>query len=521
MERLTQLPQILAWLQAQGARRLVADSRRVQAGDAFVAWPGATTDGRCYVDAALASGAVACLVEAEGAEAFDWAHAPVAAIPSLKKLLGPLASAFYKHPSQQLSVIAITGTNGKTSSAWWCTQWLTEMHEPVSMIGTLGAGSAAQGLVSTGFTTPDPLHLQALLHQFVSQGQRVCVMEASSIGIVEGRLKGTHIDVAVFTNLSQDHLDYHKDMASYWKAKRALFDWPGLKVAVVNIDDRHGLELAQRLCAESPALQVWTVSLNPQQVSPSNHHLKIVQRQWTPTGVFVTIQEASADQVSLASAAFNVVGDYNVSNLLGVLAVLRSRGHNLQAATQVSRALTAVPGRMQPAWTEAPHNVPLVLVDYAHTPDAVDQALRALQPLAQHRGGKLWCILGCGGDRDRLKRPLMAVAAQRGAHHVVLTSDNPRSEDPQAILNDMLAGLNQDSAGQAGRESHTVHVEADRVQAIAWAVEHAQAPDVILLAGKGHEEVQEMAGTRRPFSDVQEARKALQRRATPVTGGAL
>jgi UDP-N-acetylmuramoyl-L-alanyl-D-glutamate--2,6-diaminopimelate ligase len=512
MRTLTQVEDVVSWLQAQGARRLVVDSRKVQPGDAFVAWPGAATDGRHYVESALHAGAVACLVEANGSDSFDWGEAPVVCMPSLKLQAGPVASAFYKHPSQQLSVVAITGTNGKTSSAWWCAQWLTEMHEPVSMIGTLGAGSPSQGLVPTGFTTPDPLNMQGLLRQFVSQGHRICVMEASSIGIVEGRLHGTQIDVAVFTNLSQDHLDYHKDMASYWAAKRALFDWAGLKAAVVNIDDAHGMELAQRLCAERPALQVWTVSINPQLASPAPHHLKVVQRQWTPTGIFVTIQEERAEGTSLASAAFNVVGEYNLSNLLGVLGVLRWRGHALQAATQVCRSLSAVPGRMQPAWTEAPQNVPLVLVDYAHTPDAVEQALNALQPLAQHRGGQVWCLLGCGGDRDRTKRPLMAAAAERGAAHVVLTSDNPRSEDPQAILQDMQAGLKQ---------PEHVHVELDRQQAIAWVVEHAQPQDVVLLAGKGHEEVQEVAGVKRPFSDVQEARKAMQRRAMPVTGGAI
>lgn len=507
---LTHAHEVVAWLQSKGAERLVLDSRQVQPGDAFVAWPGANNDGRHYVQAALQAGAVACLVEADGIENFDWGDAPVVGMHSLKFMAGPIASAFYQTPSQQLSVVAITGTNGKTSSAWWCTQWLSELHERVAMIGTLGAGSPAQGLVPTGLTTPDPLQLQSLLKQFVTQGQRMCVMEASSIGIVEGRLHGTQIDVAVFTNLSQDHLDYHKDMASYWKAKRALFDWPGLKAAIVNVDDIHGRELAARLCAERPDMVVWTFSTHPQQTTPAKQHLKIVQRQWTPTGIFVTVQEESERGISVASAAFNVVGEYNLSNLLGVLAVLRWRGHALQTATQVCRSLTAVPGRMQPAWSEAPRGTPLVLVDYAHTPDAVAQALGALKPLAQHRGGQVWCLLGCGGDRDRSKRPLMAAAAERGADHVVLTSDNPRTEDPTAILNDMRVGLAQ---------ADQVHFEIDRQQAIAWVVEHAQPQDVVLLAGKGHEEVQDTAGVKRAFSDVQEARKAMQRKASPVAGG--
>jgi UDP-N-acetylmuramoyl-L-alanyl-D-glutamate--2,6-diaminopimelate ligase len=511
MRTLIHVQDVVAWLQAQGARRLVVDSRQVMPGDAFVAWPGAANDGRQYVQTAMKAGAVACLVEAQGADAFEWGDAPVVAMPSLKGHAGSVASSFYANPSQDLGVVAITGTNGKTSSAWWCTQWLAEMHESVSMIGTLGAGSPSQGLNPTGFTTPDPFSLQGLLRQFVDQGQHVCVMEASSIGIVEGRLNDTHIDVAVFTNLSQDHLDYHKDMASYWAAKRALFDWPTLKAAGVNIDDAHGLELANRLCAERPDVQLWTLSINPQMVSPAHRHLKVVQRQWTPTGIFVSIQEDGPEGSSLASAAFNVVGEYNLSNLLGVLAVLRWRGHALQAATQVCRSLSAVPGRMQPAWTEAPNSVPLVLVDYAHTPDAVEQALNALKPLAEHRGGQLWCVLGCGGDRDTTKRPLMAAAAERGATHVVLTSDNPRSEDPLSILAAMQGGL---------RNPEQVAVEPDRQQAISWVIEHAQAQDVVLLAGKGHEEVQEVAGVKRPFSDAQEARQAMQRKALPVAGSA-
>lgn len=512
MRVLTSVQDVVTWLKAQGAKRLVSDSREVQAGDAFVAWQGAASDGRQYVEAALKAGAVACLVEAQGIELFDWGQAPVVAMPSLKLQAGPVASVFENHPSRSLSVVAITGTNGKTSSAWWCTQWLNEMHEPAAMIGTLGAGSPSQGWVPTGFTTPNPLKLQSLLREFVSHGQRVCVMEASSIGIVEGRLHGTQIDVAVFTNLSQDHLDYHGDMANYWEAKRALFDWPGLKAAVINIDDEHGMTLAHRLSTQRKDLTVWTYSINPQLLSPAPLHLKVVQRQWTPTGIFVSLQEEGPEGSSLVSAAFNVVGEYNLSNLLGVLGVLRWRGHGLQAATQVCRSLSAVPGRMQPAWTEAPGSVPLVLVDYAHTPDAVAQALQALRPLAQHRGGKLWCLLGCGGDRDKTKRPLMAAAAVNGADHVVLTSDNPRSEDPNSILQDMLIGV---------EKPEQMHVELDRQKAIAWVVDRAMPQDVVLLAGKGHEEVQEVAGVKRPFSDTQEARKAMQRRALPVTGGAL
>lgn len=506
---------VVPWLLWLGVRRLVADSRQVQPGDAFVAWPGREVDARIYMDAAVKAGAVACVIEHEDCDAWDVPTTiPVASVRQLKKSAGRIASGFYDRPSRALQVVAITGTNGKTSSAWWCAQWLAELHEPVSLIGTLGAGSPTRGLVPTGLTTPDPLTVQALLHRFVQQGQQVCVMEASSIGLVEGRLNGTHIDVAIFTNFSQDHLDYHPTMADYWAAKRALFDWPGLRAAVVNIDDEAGKALAHELVTHRPELLVWTVSLQPNAVSPAPHHLCIVKDQWTPTGLFATIEERSTAREAAAqgvaepltqqaAAAFNVVGQYNLSNLLCGLAVVRLRGHSLAAAVQVGRSLTAVPGRMQPAWGEAPPGLPLVLVDYAHTPDAIETALKALRPLAQHRGGQLWCVLGCGGDRDRTKRPLMAAAAEREAQHVILTSDNPRSEDPVAIVQAMQQGL---CAPQA------VHTDIDRAAAIEWAVQRAQAHDVVLIAGKGHEDIQEIGGVKKPFSDVRVARQAMQSR---------
>ncbi len=488
------------WLRSMQPRRLVSDSRQLQAGDAFVAWPGSGQDGRHYVRACLEAGAVACLIEADNADAWGFGDARIAAVHGLKGLAGAVAALFLGQPSHQRPVIAITGTNGKTSTAWWCAQWWTAVQAPVPLIGTLGAGVPGQTLDSTGFTTPDPFTLQHLLADFVAAGHPGVVMEASSIGIEEGRMNGVHLHTAVFTNLSQDHLDYHGSMAAYWAAKRALFDWPGLSAAVVNTDDPRGRELAHELARRGRAISVWTVSLR-NQPEGAERHLRVVDRLWTHTGQDFVVEEAPAgERVTLT---LPVVGDYNLSNLLCALAVLRAQGVTLQQAASASPALTPVPGRMHAAWTDGPNELPLVLVDYAHTPDAVEKALQALQPLAAHRGGRLWCVLGCGGDRDRSKRPLMAAAAEREAARLVLTSDNPRSEDPLQILFEMQVGLT---------EPVRAIVEPDRAEAIRLAVDMADDRDVILLAGKGHEDYQEVAGQRHPFSDVVQGREALQAR---------
>lgn len=509
MRRLTNPAQAVEWLQAHQARRLVCDSRRLEAGDAFVAWPGSGQDGRRFVNESFRAGAVACLIEAEGAEAWGFTDDRVAAVAGLKGLAGDIAAAFCGHPSQRLRTVAVTGTNGKTSTAWWCAQWLAGVGDAAGLIGTLGAGVPRETLEPTGFTTPDPMTLQTLLGRFADEGRQTVVMEASSIGIEEGRLNGTHLHTAVFTNLSQDHLDYHGTMEAYWAAKRALFDWSGLQVAVVNLDDARGRELAHDLASRAPALALWTVSVDEAAPGHCGARLRVAERAWTATGLhFVVEEQPSGERVAMSLA---VVGDYNLSNLLCALAVLRSGGVSLVDAAQASHALTAVPGRMHAAWTDGPAELPLVLVDYAHTPDALEKALRALQPLASHRGGRLWCVFGCGGDRDRSKRPLMAAAAEREAARLVLTSDNPRSEDPLQILLDMQAGLT---------EPVRAIVEPDRAEAIRAAVSMADARDVILLAGKGHEDYQEVAGEKRPFSDVVQGRQALQVRWQSQQGGA-
>ena len=498
------------WLGQRGAGRLRTDSRQVKRGDAFLAWPGARHDGRVHASKALAQGAVACLLEAQGLSAMaDAASEALAAYPQLKQASGLIAAAYYAHPSHRLDVVAITGTNGKTSSAWWLAQALTHLGRRCAMVGTLGMGEVqtdVHGLPcvmgpSTGLTTPDAVVFQGALHDFVQAGVKACAVEASSIGLMEHRLEGTRVRVALFTNFTQDHLDYHGSMAAYWQAKLRLFDVEGLQAAAINLDDPQGVVLADHLLnkATIDSDRIWTFGESGKaRLQARDIQLMSSRKADAQTSAGLSFEVVEGAESHTLTTPF--VGRYNVSNLLGVLASMRALGVALADAVAACKGLMAVPGRMQ---TVAVAGQPLVVVDYAHTPDALRHALQALQPWAQARGGQVHCIIGCGGDRDVGKRPLMAAAAQAHAQQVVLTSDNPRSEDPQHILQQMQAGLTPGSA---------VQVLVDRAQAIARTVAQAAASDIVLIAGKGHEDYQEVAGERLPFSDVQQARAALQRR---------
>ncbi|MDR0480126.1 MAG: UDP-N-acetylmuramoyl-L-alanyl-D-glutamate--2,6-diaminopimelate ligase [Burkholderiaceae bacterium] len=486
--------QAAQWLAARVTGTLTADSRSVAAGDGFIAWPGAATDARQFVRAMLAQGATACLVEAEGAAAFGFGNDPgIAAYQHLKRDSGPIAAAWFGQPSRQLAVTAITGTNGKTSSAWWLAHALSKTQQsnlsPCGLIGTLGIGLLPR-LESSGLTTPDPVRLQAALRVFADTGAQSCAMEASSVGLAEHRMDGTAIRVAAFTNLTQDHFDYHGSMDAYWQAKRALFDWPGLQAAVINADDPRGAELALQTLAHG--LAVWTVGLN----APAR--LNARDLAWTAAGARFTLVEGQA-QTAIAAP---VVGDYNVGNLLLVAGCLRALGVPLADLPGLLADLPPVPGRMERVAVRG-DDEPVAIVDYSHTPDALDKALTALRPLARARGGKLWCVFGCGGNRDPGKRPLMGAVVRAHADALIVTSDNPRDEDPQAIIDAILKGI---------ADRVRVTVEPDRARAIAWAIETAQPADVILIAGKGHEDYQDVRGQRLPFSDQREARAALQRR---------
>ena len=492
------------WLQEQVSGTLQSDSRRLRAGDGFIAWPGAASDARQYVAAALAQGAAACLVEKTGVQTFGFDDPRVATYSGLKAASGPIAAAYFEQPSQQLKLLAVTGTNGKTSSVWWLAQALSNLKQvaplPCAMVGTLGVGRPPV-VQSTGLTTPDPVLLQKALRDFVDGGVVACAIEASSIGLAESRLQGCQIHSAVFTNFTQDHLDYHGSMQAYWQAKRELFAWPGLRSAVLNIDDAKGLELLATL--DASALDVWSVSC----AGPARLQACDISHQ--PRGLRFTVRERGAECHLLQTS---LIGLYNVSNLLGVLAAMRSIGVPLAAAVEACAALAPVPGRMEFAGASGQT---LVAVDYAHTPDALAQALLALRPVSRQRGGQLWCVFGCGGDRDASKRPLMGAIAARDADQVVLTSDNPRSEKPEAIISQILLGC----SGQRPRI-----VEPDRALAIAQTLAQAAPEDVVLLAGKGHEDYQEVAGRRLPFSDLEQVRSlqskpVLQRTAGQVAHG--
>ena len=497
MRHLASPQEAVQWLRERGASALRTDSRQLVAGDAFIAWPGAAVDGRSFAPQALVRGAVACLVEQDGASAFALDAHHVASYAGLKADAGLIAAQFYGQPSQTLPVVAVTGTNGKTSTAWWLAQALSALPAaqalPCGVIGTLGVGQPPH-VLSTGLTTPDPVRVQQTLRQFADQGLRACAMEASSIGIEEQRLAGTHIQVAVFTNFTQDHLDYHGSMEAYWVAKRKLFAWPGLAHAVLNIDDGYGATLADELAG---TLDLWTVS------SQQPARLRAQQLRHTASGMAFEVVEGDVS-CTLQSQA---IGHYNVSNLLGVIAAMRCLGVPLAAAVAACSTLLPVPGRMECVGGQGE---PLVAIDYAHTPDALAQALQALRPMAQARAGQLWAVFGCGGDRDASKRPLMGAIAAQHADRVVVTSDNPRSERPEVIVAQILLGL-VDNKG--------VDVEVDRALAIRSTVSQATANDVILLAGKGHEETQELAGVKHPFSDRAHALAALQARQA-TTGGA-
>jgi len=492
-----QTPQEAArWLHARVTGTLRTDSRLVCPGDGFLAWPGAATDARAHVAGALAAGAAACLVEHEGAARFAPDDARVVSFAGLKAASGPVASAYFDDASARLKVLALTGTNGKTSSSWWLAQALSNLQLvvpiPCGVVGTLGIGIPPT-LKTTGLTTPDPVALQAAFASFVADGVQACAVEASSIGLQEHRMDGTQIHTAVFANLTQDHLDYHGDMAAYGAAKAALFAWPGLRAAVINIDDPFGATLAADL-AHRAALDLWTVSM----LSGVGNlaRLQAQELDHASAGVRFTVVEG-AQRLPLAT---RLIGDYNVANLLGVIAAMRTLGVPLAAAVQACATLTPVPGRME--CVNQPGQ-PLVAVDYAHTPDALAKALDALKPLAQQRGGQLWCVFGCGGDRDNAKRPLMGAVAAVHADRVLVTSDNPRSEAIDAIISQILLGL----AGVPG-----VMVEPDRARAIAQALRAAAPADVVLVAGKGHEDYQEIKGQRLPFSDVAQVKLALAQR---------
>lgn len=474
--------------QAITLHALVADSRLVSAGACFVAVAGTHYNAREYIPAAIDAGAAVVLTEADSHFTLHTVinHVPVLAVPSLGEMLGQLAARWYGQPSQAMTVLATTGTNGKTSIANLLAGACQQLGTRAAVMGTLGNGFPG-ALVPAVFTTPDPLQLQRLLAEFRAQGAKYVALEASSHGLSQGRLSGTCIHTALFTNLTRDHLDYHGDMAAYAASKAGLFRWPELRAAVINVDDVYGAEMMAQLADNVQCLRY---SLNP----ASDADLVAESVEATLDGLRVQLRLPAHISQKAVTLISPLIGRFNASNLLAVVGGLLSIGHDIAAIAAALAKVSPVPGRMQ--CLREP-GTPLAVVDYAHTPDALAQALKAAR---EHTQAKLWVVFGCGGGRDTGKRPEMGRIAGELADYVVITTDNPREEDPQAIVDHVRSGLAADRA---------VRSVLDRGEAIAQVLAEAGENDLVLVAGKGHETYQEVHGVRTPFSDVEQVRMAL------------
>jgi UDP-N-acetylmuramoyl-L-alanyl-D-glutamate--2,6-diaminopimelate ligase len=461
------------------------DSRKVRPGDLFIALGGSRDHGAAYIAQAVERGAVAVLVDEQApADEAAW-NVPVLSISGLRAKAGVIGARFHGEPSKAMTVFGITGTNGKTSVSQFIAQALS-VDAPCGVIGTLGSGLHG-ALHTTGHTTPDAVTLQAQLAQQLAAGARSMVMEVSSHGLDQQRVAGVEFDVAVFTNLSHEHLDYHGDMDSYALAKRRLFQSPGLGHAVLNLDDAVGARWYDELHAQMDCIGYGFGSAAQQ---AQGKMLRGSELQLTPVGLSFSVSSPWGE----ARLATALLGQFNASNLLAALGALLSGGMSFDIAVQRLKQVRTVPGRMERFGTA---EQPTVVVDYAHTPDALEQVLKALRA---HCAGTLWCVFGCGGDRDRAKRPLMGQLAEALADRVVLTDDNPRSENPWDIIEDIQRGM---------KEPDTAYVMRDRAAAIAHAVGMAAIGDIVLVAGKGHETEQLIAGQVLPFSDRDEVARCL------------
>lgn len=458
---------------------LTLDSRQVGPGVVFFALPGRRHDGREHIAQAIEAGAVAVVYETAGGAEFSGA-VPMLGVAGLAEQLSAIAGRFHGEPSLQLGLVGVTGTNGKTSVSQMLAQALSARGEHCGVIGTLGSGLIGE-LLDHGMTTPDALRVQQQLAQMRDAGARWVSMEVSSHALDQGRVAAVQFDIAIFTNLSRDHLDYHGDMESYGAAKAKLFQRP-LNRAVINLDDAFGRQLAKGCAA--PVLGFST--------SDESADLYAAAARFDSQGIHAVLHY-QGQQVELHSP---LLGAFNVSNLLAVVGSLLAAGVALEEAAGLVAQVAPPAGRMQRLGGAGR---PLVVIDYAHTPDALEKALAALR---SHTAGRLTCLFGCGGDRDSGKRPQMGRIAEQGADRVVVTDDNPRSEASCCIIEQICRGI---------EEPQRVTVLANRAEAIAHTIARAQADDVILIAGKGHETYQEIHGVRHPFNDLQQAESALRK----------
>jgi UDP-N-acetylmuramoyl-L-alanyl-D-glutamate--2,6-diaminopimelate ligase len=477
---------------------LTLDSRAVRPGSAFVALPGTRTHGIGFADQAVKAGARAILWEpVEGVTAPSVPDGvALVAVPQLTRWLGAVADWFFDAPSAAVRVVGVTGTNGKTTTAHVIAAALQQLNVTSAYAGTLGYGRVG-ALNSGSLTTPDCITVHRQLAELRDEGVRCLGMEVSSHALSQSRVNAVRFDTAVFTNLTRDHLDYHGTLEAYGEAKAFLFRWPCLRHSIINVDDAFGRELAMRVA--HTGLVVFSrsgpIALDPRWRSVEGETQQLFARSVTagPNGLDITF-DGSWGAATLRS---RFVGDFNVENLLAVLATLLTSGVSMEQAIGALENCTAPPGRME---TLTAPGRPLAIVDYAHTPDALEKALLAVR---KHRSGKLVCVFGCGGDRDPGKRPLMGAIAERLADRVIVTDDNPRTEDGDKIVADILKGIAQPDK---------VTVERDRAAAIARAIAESDAGDVVLIAGKGHEDYQIVGAERRSFSDREQAHLALRRR---------
>ncbi|GAA5523933.1 UDP-N-acetylmuramoyl-L-alanyl-D-glutamate--2, 6-diaminopimelate ligase [Microbulbifer aestuariivivens] len=474
------------------------DSRQVRAGDLFMALRGSVVDGREYIGKAIAAGAAAVLADGEQLEIATREGVQVVTVPGLAKRVGEIAARFYGNPTEEMYLVGVTGTNGKSTCAYLAAQLLAQHFGSAGVMGTIGNGIWKDGqiqLEDTGLTTPDPVRLQADYAAFRDQGVKAAAMEVSSHALAQGRVHGLIFDSAIFTNLSRDHLDYHGSMAAYGAAKEKLFGLPKLKRGIINLDDPFGAQLAERCKLRN--LKVITYGLQA-----GDLHATELQRHESGFSVQLTTPWGSGRLEA------PLIGDFNIYNALAVVAAVAASGMTLEDILAAFPNIRPVPGRMERVRLDGIAEDISVLVDYAHTPDALRAALAAARPYCR---GRLWCVFGCGGDRDTGKRAPMGRIASEMADHAIVTSDNPRSEDPQQIIDDILEGA-----------ASNVEVQIDRSKAIQQAVAGAQPGDIVLIAGKGHEDYQIIGSERLHFCDREQAAAALaSRHGYTVNGGQL
>lgn len=465
---------------------LALDSRQVQPGHVFFAIKGIQSDGRQYIDKALSQGAKAVLMDAETPEqSLKWQSGiPLIPIYQLSKKLGKMAARFYGQPAKALRMIGVTGTSGKTSCTHFFAQALQELHIPCGIIGTLGSGFYG-ALGEAGLTTPDAVTLQATLQQFVNQQAKAAAMEVSSHSIDQGRINSIEFDIGIFTNLTQDHLDYHGDMPVYAAVKRRFLAEELTRHIILNADDTYGNIWIKELSKTKPVFAYGLQQPDSDVPFVNAHSIAL-----TGKGITAGIQSPWGEGVLQVP----LIGQFNLSNSLAVLTALCVYGVSFNDALSCLTRLKTVPGRMQ---TLGGGRHPLVVVDYAHKPDALEKVLQALR---MHTKGKLICVFGCGGERDKTKRPVMAKAAEKWADKIIVTNDNPRHENPEEIVRDIMQGF-----------AHTecVSIELNRSKAIKNGIQCAAAQDCVLIAGKGAEHYQQFGDEKFPFDDVEEVNKYL------------